>query len=583
MIAVDLSNDVIIPSGVAIVGALVAGISAVLRSWFENKDARSRGDRKLDLAMRRTEFARSWIEISEKLDETTPHTDDTAPGPDTPIPESKAELVKRARKELLESAEETEIAFYDATTDTSTGLGQLRRLLMLQRRRSLASYVVSALFLYLSVFVWLLVCIPTPGDDGYSIPAAIFISIVATFVLRVLAGLVVAGLERHATSPHEKIADVAVSEGVVTVTTEDEHGFEPDQHVLIDASNDKFDGTFKVRDVPDASSFTFKMRTANAASIPGVTGWVSGDSVKSQIKRLFMIEGGHRRSTYVVSGLFLASIVGISIGAVAAADRYDTEQHNVCVGDPYDGTYFGTSDPLFDPDDAANFIRFEAPPWSTKFLTFTIVETSENRENSFFESDYLRDQAAGETDDWKSWTLVDSNGDKYTLDAFGLRYEDKSTVLYRRIGDSGLKKIGDPCAPQRLDVTITDLNDSGTAAEGTGSVLFEFYDDSANGDSSIVSLRTGDDQGTHKQIKAYFGRDGRLIPVCDDVRYPEIYPCLEPTDAYYDSGLDAAVTRAFLVGLAIFLGAIVSRLIFGWIAKLLEPSEHPKRDMPAVT
>ena len=67
MIAVDLNNDVIIPSGVAIVGAIVAGISAVLKSWFENRDARSRGDRKLDLATKRTAFAKDWIDISMTL------------------------------------------------------------------------------------------------------------------------------------------------------------------------------------------------------------------------------------------------------------------------------------------------------------------------------------------------------------------------------------------------------------------------------------------------------------------------------------------------------------------------------------
>lgn len=618
MMAVDLSNDVIIPSGVAIVGAMVAGISAVLKSWFENKDARSRGDRKLDLAKRRTEFAKEWIEISTGLDDG----------------DSQADLVQRARRELEQAGDETETAFYEASADTSTGLRQLRRLVMLVRRRSLASYVVSGLFLYVSVFVWLLVCIPTPGDDGFSIPLAIFVSIVTTFVLRVLAGALVGALERHAISDTEKIAGVQVKGDEVTITTKAEHGFSADNKhtVLVDANYDEFDGEHEITPTTK-NAFTFKLTAkvgaADAKSLPNVTGWVCGDSFKQQMKRLFLNPEDRRRGGRAIAGLFLVSVVLISVAAVEASRRHDTGQHQVCIGEPYDGTYFGADDYLGDevlngigptlengeldgyPRSAKVFLEEIAPPWSTKYLTFTIEESRPNEENTFFESDYLSEEPAGTEYPWESWTLVDSNRDRYTLDAFGLRYENKRTVLYRRSGDSGLKRIGDPCAPQRLTVTVTDapilafdeeteqfvpgVYDEATDTPIPGewddsewnlwySRLFEFYDDLSNTGSSIISLPANNDLGTRKQIDAYFGRDGRLIPVCNDTKSAEIYPCLERGDAYYDSGLDDAVTQVFLVGLAILLGSIVSRVIFGWIADRFDraSAKDPEPAAPAI-
>lgn len=625
MIALNLSNDVIIPSGVAIVGALVAGISAILRSWIENRDARTRGDRKLDLAMKRTEFAREWITIGQQLDDDGPNAGDTGPNIDDPRPESKAGLIEHARSELYEAARETQIAFYDATTDTSTGLGQLRRLLMLTRRRTLASYVVSGLFLYSTIFVWLIVCIPTPGDDGFSIVAAIFISIVATFVLRVLAGSVVGGLERRAISDAERITDVAVNDNVVTITTKAPHGFETGQTVTIDASDDRFDGTFDdvgvpvVENVPDengvfgANTFTFELRSANAQSLPGVTGWVCGDSVKEQMRRLFMINHRTRRPARLASGLFLLSIVAMSTTAVVVADNlYDRGDYPRCIGDPYDGTYYGVDDHLFDVSAAEDLIQVTAPVWSDYWLTFSIKKSEQNTTNTYFDSDYLQKTGPGEQDDSPSWTLWDTNDQKYFLDDRGLRYYDKNTVLYRRFGDSGLRPIGKPCAPQSLQVSITQatilgFDDNQYVVPGRYEVddqnttvffprewrpgeeelyemsLFEYYDDSSRTGVSWISLPTAGAPGKTNTIDAYFGRDGRLIPVCNDVNYPEISPCLDKSDAYHDSGLDRAVTLAFWTGLVILVGTIVSRLLFGWIANRFDPPSPKEPKQSAVT
>ncbi len=614
MIAVDLNNDVIIPSGVAIFGALVAGISAVLKSWFENKDARSRGDRKLDLAKRRTEFAKDWIEISKELEDA----DVASADPEGLTPASKAKLIGRAREELREAARETEIAFYDATTDTSTGLLQLRRLLMLVRRRNLASYVVSGLFLFSSVFAWLLVCIPAPGDDGFSIPAAIFVSIVATFVLRVLAGLMVSGLEHYAIKKKQRIKNVAVKDNVVTITTFAAHGFAPDNEVTIDASDDRFDGVFEVIGVPnkealaDATKFTFELRAPDAESLPGVTGWVCGEPVKNQLKRLMLIPTGGGLA-WAATALFLLPLLVFSIVAVRESkNSFDSVRYPRCIGQPYDGAYFGEYDFFANPVDAATFLR-DAPVWSANKLQFDLESDPVGSPSADSGSGYLgkSDESAAAA------TLVDSNGDRYTLDQNGaLRYEHNRTQLYRKVGVSQLKAIGDPCDPQQLTVsayrqvyeagpppvdgkgneawiddenkiwlwseqgwtTKTDVEDS-YYDDDLSYTVFLYYDDSkgygTGGEFVLLLGDTGD--GTTKKISAYFGRDGRLIPVCNSVEYPEIQPCLERGDAYLDSGLDAAVTRAFWTGLVILTVAIGWRLLFWIVAKLLGREAHEDR------
>ena len=543
MIAVDLSKDVIVPSSVAIVGALAAGISAIFNSWFENRDARRKADRQLDLARRRVDFVNEWVTVSSTLDANDADAEERA--------EQRADDVARARKELTEAADEAAAAFHDAKTDTSTVLRELRRLLMLVRRRNLASYVVAGLFLFVSVFAWLVICIPQPGGDSFSVITAILLSLSATIALRLVAELVVTVLERASTSDAQTITRVAVKDDVATITTKAAHGLSADQEVIIDASNDTFDGRVTVTSVTK-KTFSFPLRVADVRSA-SVTGWVCGEAVAEQLKRLALVPRGRRVSTYVVSGLFFVSLLAFSAWVINTAQRdLDRAGYPNCVGESYAGSYFGVADPFFtedadtatlraDVDGAINFLRDEVPLWTPSKSPIEITNHTETNSGS--------------------WLLVDTQGDEYVLDEDGdLYYKGERTVLYAKAGDLRLKKLGEPCDPQPLSVRTTKVRESQFE-------LFNFYDDS---DGYLTAEKPtfvypGKGTGTTR-IDVYYGRDGRLIPVCNTLEYPEIQPCLDRSNAYYDSGLDAWVTRVFWVGLQILGFAILSRLLFGFIA-----------------
>jgi hypothetical protein len=524
VIAVDLSNDVVIPQLVAIVGAVVAGISAVLQSWIENKGARSRGDRKLDLARRRTEFAKEWIELSDSLGERT-------------------DLREQADKNLEEAVKEAERAFYEASADTSTALVQLRRLLLLVRRRNPASYVVSGLFLFLSVFVWLLVCIPAPEDEDPSLLVAIAISIALTFALRVVAGVVVSALERIAREDAETITTAAVHENVVTLTTKGPHGFPlgAEREVVVDASDDRFDGTFLVTPISE-QEFTFKPRHwAPDVDRLSMHGWVCGDTVGTQLRRLFLVQGGRRTALeWVASAVFLVSVVVVSVLLVSdARDDLDAAGYPFCYGQPYDGGYFGEVDDFETIEEAARFLNEDAPLWSASLALSTgAVPAGDGR-------------------------LVADDGTEFVFDGYRLGYASGGTVLYERTGDNQLEPVDDPCEPQQRNVRRT--TEPLDAAQ-----LFNYFDDSAGYGTAdeLTALYESGRTGANQQVKVFFGPDGRLIPACDE-SYAEIQPCLEERNVYFDSGLDARINRIFQVGLMIFGFAIGLRLLIWLLGKLI--------------
>lgn len=535
MLAVDLTSAVVIPQLVTVVGALVAGVGAVLRSWIENRDARARGDRRLELAGKRTASAKEWLEISD-LDES---------------------LRKRAHKNLAEAVDETERALYEASADSSTALRQLWRLLLLVRRRNPASYVLAVLFLFLSVFVWLLVCIPAPGDDDFSVPGAIALSIAITLLLRVAVGLLISLLENRSTSGGETLTELTVSNGAATMTTKGPHRLKKGDEIVVDASDDRFDGTFIITNKTEWT-FSFKpSRWVADVESHEMHGWVCGESVKNQILGLFMIRGGRPRRPVAVSVLFLASVLGVSIWSVGnAVDDFDGEQYPLCYGEPYDGGYFGYFDLFQEVQEATEFLNSEAPVWGEpRSLPIGNVAPS----------------GSGNT-------LVADDGTEFALDEFQLRYADEGVVLYRRDGDRRLTKIGEPCRPQQLNVRVTSEEDEAVRE------LFNFYDDTAGFETGeelfLIYPGTGDD--ADQQINAYFGPDGRLIAVCDELNYPEIQPCLEPDNVYVDAGLEALINRAFLTGLWILGFAIVARLLGGWLANKLEPPEPRSPDTSAV-
>jgi hypothetical protein len=180
-----------------VLGALVAGISAVVKSTFDRRQARRSVERQLDLASKRTEFVKEWLDVIRTLDD--------------------AELSKAA---AIRVKPDLELAYTDAqqalhrsrsNLEESWGdrvLSQLLWLLMLKPRRRAASYITVVVFYIVALFWWFLLLLPedlvlTPEDLKdpdlvTSIGQELIAAILITIVLRVVAGLVVRALERRA-------------------------------------------------------------------------------------------------------------------------------------------------------------------------------------------------------------------------------------------------------------------------------------------------------------------------------------------------------------------------------------------------
>ena len=172
-----------------VVGALVAGISAVVKDAYERRDARQKGRQALELAAARTDFVKNWLEVSTSLDDATART-------------ARA----RAGKELERAYEEARRAFdhnqqlLEKQTSTTVSR-QLRSLLLLDRQRRGVTYVAVAAFYVLVAFMWLPVTIAeTPEDVDYTpLWEDLVVAGVSTIVLRVIFGLLVQWLERPRT------------------------------------------------------------------------------------------------------------------------------------------------------------------------------------------------------------------------------------------------------------------------------------------------------------------------------------------------------------------------------------------------
>jgi len=318
---------------------------------------------------------------------------------------------------------------------------------------------------------------------------------------------------------------------------------------------------------------------------------------------------------WAIAALFIVPLLAFSFFLLRdSKNDFDNAGYPSCIGDPYDGAYFGGDsvfDPFVKPLDVKQFLA-SAPAWSENKLQFNIKTETVQSTSDDSGSGYLRTRESDDSPSLndESWTLEDDNGDKYTLDRNGgLRYENSRTELYRKVGVSQLETVNDPCDPQPLTVSAYRVLPDVGPPQGGGKkgeawidtnyttwswseqgwerldiedptnlsyTVFRYYDDSkgygTGGQFELLLGETG--EGTTKNISAYFGRDGRLIPVCDSVRYPEIQPCLERGDAYPDSGLDAAMTRAFWTGLLILSAAILWRLLFWAAHKLVGQRAH---------
>ena len=113
----------------AVIGSIVAGVTAWLKTWLVSRDDRSRASGQLELATQRTEFARSWLEAYQVLE-----SDSTSP--EQVRLDAKHEL-DAAYRDAQRGFKEGRSAFGEASYEQL--VAQVRGFLLLQpgmRRRS---------------------------------------------------------------------------------------------------------------------------------------------------------------------------------------------------------------------------------------------------------------------------------------------------------------------------------------------------------------------------------------------------------------------------------------------------------------
>jgi hypothetical protein len=172
-----------------VLGALVAGISAVVKASYERRDTRRRAQGQLELATRRTEFVRSWLDVSRSIDDD---------------PDYLARVNNQARHELDNAYLHAQTALDEGRSalehsDEETLGRQLLSLFLLEKRERFASYLAVAGYYLLIAGPWILVAAGDQKDDPqyWSRWQYAIFATVSTIVLRVIAGVIVAWIERR--------------------------------------------------------------------------------------------------------------------------------------------------------------------------------------------------------------------------------------------------------------------------------------------------------------------------------------------------------------------------------------------------
>jgi len=181
-----------------VLGALVAGISAVVKSAFDRREARRSAERQLELASKRTEFVKEWLDVIRTLDDENL---------------SKAAAI-RVKPDLELAYTDAQQALHRSRSNLEESWGNKVRsqflwLLMLKPRRRAASYITVVVFYVVTLYFWFFLFIPedlvyTPAEiaEDPSVVTSIGVELITattiTIVLRVVAGLVVRALERRA-------------------------------------------------------------------------------------------------------------------------------------------------------------------------------------------------------------------------------------------------------------------------------------------------------------------------------------------------------------------------------------------------
>jgi hypothetical protein len=121
----------------------------------------------------------------------------------------------------------------------------------------------------------------------------------------------------------------------------------------------------------------------------------------------------------------------------------------------------------------------------------------------------------------------------------------------------------------KVKTVVRDTSLDGTFGDSfVGWPDFTYYDGE---NAQLVDLVRADEGSA---IEAYFGVDGRLMPVCSDDRQL-LYTCVERGDVYYDSGTSDLIRRLVEAGFLVIGFAIAARLLAGLLVLGLERLPWP--------
>ncbi len=400
---------------------------------------------------------------------------------------------------------------------------------MLERRNNLVSYVVSGLFLFTTVAAWFVLCVPEPGSE-FSTAGAIVGSIFVTLTLRVLADVIVRGLEGFSRSRARKRMDrqsvVSLSPGSATPAS--------DAPASTPASG------------PPSDEVAQESLAGTGCRCPGCG--------RRSARALAMMRQRKNKVSYFVSALFVLSLPVVSLLVVdQRTSGASSDGSPRCVG-YYFGGYFGEVVP-------PGYGLYEDR------ITTDDFEPYADEGPKYFRWPQDRNWTEIQTDEFEQEYVTDFDGNKYAIDTYDgdTYYYDGTTRLTTQRG----LDIDDPCDPVSVSVkTITRDSETESASDSDDPDFsfpaFSYFDQENNFNQTDLYLNSG---GT--SIEAYFGSDGRLMPVCSDDKQ-SLDTCIERSDVYYDSGAYYFIRRMVVAGFLIIGYAIAARLVAGLVVLGLE-------------
>jgi hypothetical protein len=168
-----------------VVGAVVAGISALVKNYYDRRDARVTTRLALEAAIARRDFVKDWWEAH-----------DTVAGEESGDTRARAvEELERAWAEACNALDQSQRLL--AETPRTTLGAQLRSVLMLKRWRSVVSWGAVVVYYLTVLFVWLgSFDTLSPSDPDY-VPRwqLIIVAVVTTILLRAVFGLFIHWVE----------------------------------------------------------------------------------------------------------------------------------------------------------------------------------------------------------------------------------------------------------------------------------------------------------------------------------------------------------------------------------------------------